>query len=156
MTDKKFYDTLIDKKFTNFNAIICEYFMINNLITAGGKIICLRCTAKSIRTKLQCARPALKNSRTQKCQFHGGRGSGPQTLEGKARIAQAQLTHGRDTNQARLDHSKGSALLSQLEDCLLVLGMTNGPRIRGRKAKGYKPVRTMDDVKRLMIDLHHM
>ncbi len=32
------------------------------LITAGGKIVCLRCTAKSKRTKLQCAKPALKAS----------------------------------------------------------------------------------------------
>ena len=43
------------------------------LQTAGGKITCLRCTAQSSRTKLQCGRPAIKTSRTQKCQFHGGR-----------------------------------------------------------------------------------
>ena len=43
------------------------------LFTGGGKITCLRCTAKSTLTKMQCGRPAIKTSRTQKCQFHGGR-----------------------------------------------------------------------------------
>lgn len=43
------------------------------LVTAAGKITCLRCTAKSTRTKQQCGRPAIKTSRTQKCQYHGGR-----------------------------------------------------------------------------------
>ncbi len=45
------------------------------LTTAAGRITCLRCTAKSNRTKLQCGKPALKTSRTQKCGHHGG---GPQ------------------------------------------------------------------------------
>ena len=46
------------------------------LSTAGGRICCARCTAQSSRTKLQCGRPALKTSKTQKCQFHGARSSG--------------------------------------------------------------------------------
>ena len=53
--------------------------MESSLLTAGGKISCLRCTAKSTRTKLQCGRPALKASKTQKCQFHGGSSTGPKT-----------------------------------------------------------------------------
>jgi hypothetical protein len=56
----------------------------NELTTAGGRIKCLRCTAQSSRTKEQCARPALNSSRTQKCQFHGGRQSGPKTWGNKA------------------------------------------------------------------------
>jgi hypothetical protein len=60
-----------------------------SLLTAGGKISCLRCTAKSTRTKLQCGRPALKASKTQKCQFHGGNSTGPKTEQGRSRIAQA-------------------------------------------------------------------
>ena len=37
------------------------------------KISCLCCLAKSSRSKLQCDRPAIKTSRTLKCQFQGGR-----------------------------------------------------------------------------------
>jgi len=63
------------------------------LITAGGRIECLRCTAMSKRTRLQCGKPALKTSKTQKCQFHGGKSTGPKTEAGKARIAAAQIMH---------------------------------------------------------------
>jgi hypothetical protein len=59
------------------------------LITGGGKITCLRCTATSSRTKVQCGRPAIKTSRTQKCQFHGGR---PHTAEVLKRISEANTT----------------------------------------------------------------
>ncbi len=117
------------------------------LITANGKIRCARCTARSTRSGLQCGRPALKASRTRKCQFHGGRGSGPKTTEGRASIAAARTVHGRETRQARSERSVASARLSQLEDAARLLGMMDGPRTRGRKAKGYVPLRTMDDVK---------
>lgn len=126
--------------------------MINNLITAGGRIHCPRCTAHSSRTGEQCGRPALKVSKTQKCQFHGGRGSGPKTAEGKARITSAHTVHGQETKTARAQRSAASARLSQLEDAMHVLGMTTAVRSRGRKALGYVPVRTMADVKCMMID----
>lgn len=122
------------------------------LIIAGGRIQCQRCTARSSRTGEQCGRPALKVSKTQKCQFHGGRGSGPKTAEGKARIAAAHTIHGQETKAARAERSAASARLSQFEDAMHVLGMTSEPRNRGRKAQGYVPVRTMADVKRMMID----
>ena len=65
------------------------------LFTAGGHIRCARCTAQSSRTKLQCGRPALKTSKTQKCQFHGGGlTSGKQTEKGRSRIAAAHYKHG--------------------------------------------------------------
>ena len=126
--------------------------MKNNLFTAGGRIQCPRCTARSSRTGEQCGRPALKVSKTQKCQFHGGRGSGPKTAEGKARIAAAHTVHGQETKAAREERSAASARLSQFEDAMHVLGMTSDPRNRGRKAQGYVPVRTMADVKRMVID----
>ena len=73
------------------------------LTTAGGRHVCARCTAKSKTTGLQCGRPALKASRTQKCQFHGGRGnSGPKTPEGKARAIAAHTKTG-DCSQAARD-----------------------------------------------------
>jgi hypothetical protein len=126
--------------------------MENTLMTAGGKILCLRCTAHSSRTGVQCARPALKASKTQKCQFHGGRGSGPKTLEGRARISAARTVHGQETRAMRSERSSASARLSQLEDAMHVLGLTDAPRIRGRKAEGYVPIRTLEDVRVMVLD----
>lgn len=114
--------------------------------TAGAKIMCLRCSAQSVRTGQQCGRPALKDSTTQKCQFHGGRDSGPKTAAGKARISAAKTVHGRETQKARADRSKAAAKLSRLEDAMHVLGMTTAPRSRGRKAKGYRLLITTEDV----------
>ena len=107
------------------------------LVTAGGRITCLRCTAKSGRTKQQCRKPAIKASRTQKCGHHGGR-------------PQPKVKHGLETLAARSERSQESAMLSALEDAMKVLGMTTSARTRGRKAKGYQPVRAMADVMRLI------
>ena len=119
---------------------------------AGGRIRCLRCTAKSVRSGLQCAKPAMKSSRTQKCSHHGGRATGPKTAEGRQRIAQAHTIHGESTKVARQEYSKASAELSQLEDALHLLGLTTAPRTRGRKAATYRPVRTIEDIKRMMLE----
>ena len=121
---------------------------------AGGRIRCLRCTARSVRSGLQCAKPAMKSSRTVKCSHHGGWATGPKTAEGRQRIAQAHTIHGESTKAARQEYSKASAKLSQLEDSMHVLGMTISPRTRGRKAAGYRPVRTFEDVKNMVLDSH--
>jgi hypothetical protein len=121
-----------------------------HITLAGGRIHCLRCTAKSVRSGLQCAKPAMKSSRTQKCSHHGGWATGPKTEEGLQRVAQANTKHGECTKAARGENSKASARLSMLEDCLYVLGLTAEPRIRGRKPAGYIPIRTMNDVKRVL------
>ena len=123
------------------------------LSTAGGRICCARCTAQSSRTKLQCGRPALTTSKTQKCQFHGGRKSGPKTEEGRSRIAAAHYKHGESSKAARAEYSKSSATLSQLEDAMHILKMTTAPRTRGRKPRGYKPLRTVRDVLQSMLSL---
>ena len=123
------------------------------LSTAGGRISCPRCTAHSSRTKHQCGRPALKTSKTQKCQFHGGGlTSGKQTEEGRSRIAAAHYKHGDSTKAARAEYSKASATLSKLEDAMRLLKMTTAPRTRGRKPSGYKPVRSIHDVIQLVLD----
>ena len=123
------------------------------LSTAGGRIRCARCTAQSSRTKLQCGRPALKTSKTQKCQFHGARSSGPKTEAGRSRIAAAHYKHGESTKAARAEYSRASATLSKLEDAMHLLKMTTAPRTRGRKPNGYKPVRSTHDVIQLVLDL---
>ncbi len=117
------------------------------LQTAGGKITCLRCTAKSTRTKKQCGRPAIKTSRTQKCQYHGGR---PHTAETLKRISEANTLHGQATKAAKEQYTHDSALMHELEDAVHVLKMGEGPRIRGRKPRGYKPVMTQADVVRMI------
>ena len=117
------------------------------LITAGGKISCLRCTAKSTRTKQQCGRPAIKTSRTQKCQFHGGRPHSEETLQ---RISEANMTHGQATKEAREQYRHDCALIHELQDAVYVLKMGEGPKIRGPKPKGYKPVITQADVVRMI------
>ena len=119
---------------------------------AGGRIRCLRCTARSVRSGMQCAKPAMKSSRTQKCSHHGGWATGPKTAAGRQRIALAHTIHGESTKAARHEHSKASAELSQLEAAMHVLGMTTAPRTRGRKAACYRQVRTIEDVKRMMLE----
>ena len=124
------------------------------LQTAGGNITCLRCTAQSTRTKEQCGRPAIKKSRTQKCQFHGGR---PHTAETLKRISEANTIHGQSTKEAKEQYRHDSALMHELEDAIAVLKMGEGPRIRGPKPKGYKPVMTQADVVRMIQErLLHM
>jgi hypothetical protein len=124
------------------------------LVTGGGKITCLRCLAQSSRTKLQCGRPALKASRTQKCQFHSGR---PHTAETLKRISEANTIHGQSTKEAKEQYRHDSALIHELEDAIAVLKMGEGPRIRGPKPKGYKPVMTQADVVRMIQErLLHM
>ncbi len=117
------------------------------LQTAGGQITCLRCTAQSTRTKLQCGRPAIKTSRTQKCQYHGGRPHSEETLK---RISDANTIHGESTKEAKEQYRHDSALMHELEDAIAVLKMGEGPKIRGPKPKGYKPVRTQADVVRMI------
>ena len=117
------------------------------LIIAGGMIKCLRCTAKSNRTKLQCRKPALKVSKTQKCQTHGGR---PHTAETLRRIVEANFIHGESSKAAKAQYRAESALLRELEDALYVLKMAEGPRTRGRKPDGYKSVRSEADVRRMI------
>lgn len=125
----------------------------NLLTTAGGRLVCARCTAKSKTTGLQCGRPALKVSKTQKCQFHGGRGnSGAKTPEGKARAIAAHTKTGACSQAARDAHARASARLLQLEDSMHLLGMTTATRTRGRKPNCYVPVKDLAGVAQMMID----
>ena len=124
------------------------------LVTGGGKIVCLRCTAKSTRTKQQCGRPAIKTSRTQKCQFHGGRPHSEETLK---RISEVNMLYGQATKAAKEQYRHDSALIHELEDAVYFLEMAQGPRTRGRKPAGYKGVYTKEDVLRLIHErLLHM
>ena len=115
------------------------------LTTAGGRITCLRCTAKSIRSGNQCLKPAMKTSRTSKCKTHGS-SMGPITEAGKARSAAAHIKTGEFTKQAIKERSQKLAEMMNLEDCLMILKMTSASRTRGRKPAGYTPLVTIKDV----------
>ena len=91
--------------------------------------------------------------------MHGGRGnSAPKTEAGRQRIAEAHTKSGEYTKAAKLEMSKSSANLAQLEDAMHVLGMTTATRTRGRKSNLYVPVTDVDSVRALLIDnfLHHV
>jgi len=106
----------------------------------------------SKRTRVQCGKPALKSSKTQKCNFHGGKSTGPKTLEGKSRISQAHKTHGNETVQMRVERQKKALLFAQIEDVLHVLNSHTGGRMRGPKPTGYKPIKTTEDVRQWIFD----
>jgi hypothetical protein len=122
------------------------------LSTAGGRITCLRCTAKSVRSGNQCLKPSLKSSRSQKCSTHGGRNKGPVTEAGKARSAAAHIKSGEFTKQAIKERSHKLAEMMNLEDCLMILKMTSASRTRGRKPAGYTPLVTIKDVVMFALD----
>ncbi len=122
------------------------------LVTGGGKILCRRCTAKSKRSGEQCKKPALKSSRTEKCQFHGGRSTGPKTAEGKASQRAAVLKTGDYTKEAMESRARSVRVLAGLEDALYVLNMTTMSRTRGRKPLGYVPLQTVEDVVKFALD----
>lgn len=102
------------------------------LLTAGGRITCLQCKAKSKRTGIQCRAPAAKG-RT-KCRFHGGASTGPKTEQGRQSCAAARTKTGTDSRKARTDRVEGMRRLRQLEDLGYALGIMSGPRTPGRNS----------------------
>jgi len=113
------------------------------LITAGGKIRCRRCKAQSSRTKLQCAKPALKGKLV--CGHHGGYSTGPKTKAGKDRIRAAHLKHGEETLEAKSERSAKSLIFRYLTDlgnhCNIFYTKL---KIRGRPPLGYRQLDLTD------------
>jgi len=71
----------------------------NYILLAGGRIRAFQCQALSKRSKIQCRNAALKDKRV--CRFHGGKSTGPITIDGKQRCAQAKTLHGWETRDKR-------------------------------------------------------
>jgi len=107
--------------------------MSNNLTfrTAGGRIKCAQCQAKSKRTGVQCRAPASKGK--TKCRFHGGASTGPLTPEGRLRCAAAKTVHGQETTKIRKERRIANARLAVFEMVGHALGFMHGVRNRGRK-----------------------
>ena len=98
--------------------------------TLGGLVACIRCNAKSKRTKQQCRNPAIKGK--TKCKHHGGLSTSARTPEGKARQIAANTKHGRETRAIREERSAKLAELYELEMLGRELGLISG-RMVGRK-----------------------
>ena len=106
------------------------------LITAGGNICCRRCKARSSRTKLQCAKPALKGKVV--CGHHGGYSTGPRTQGGKQRIRAAHIKHGQETLEAKAERNSKSVMFRYLTDIGNHVGLFyTQPKTRGRPPAGY-------------------
>ena len=118
------------------------------MLLAGGRIRCRRCRARSKRTKLRCGAPAIRGKRM--CATHGGRSTGPKTEQGKANSATANLKHGKYTKQVQTEHSEAAVQLSQLEDAMYLLGMSDAPRSTGRKVKGYRRITSVKEVRTML------
>ena len=86
------------------------------LLTAGGQIQCRRCQGMSRRTGLQCGAPAEQHS--EKCRFHGSRATGPTTLEGLQRCAQAKWQSKGDTRTQRALHRQAMQLVKACGEVL--------------------------------------
>lgn len=108
-------------------------FKMSLFIIAGGKITCRQCRAKSKRTQVQCQAPAMKGKEV--CRFHGGLSTGPTSIEGRERCAQARTIHGNDTRKIRAELSAGLAYIASLELLARSIGMITAPKPRGRRPK---------------------
>jgi len=123
------------------------------LITAGGKICCRRCKAQSSRTKLQCAKPALKGKMV--CGHHGGYSTGPRSKEGKARIRAAHLKHGQETKEAKAERSAKSIMFRYLTDIGNYCEMFYREiKTRGRPPSGYARLDLSDPEQLALAILH--
>lgn len=114
--------------------------------TAGGKIECARCQATSKRTKQQCNRPAMRGKRA--CALHGGRSSGPKTIEGKERSRQANLKSGEYTQESMLHRRRTQLQLAYLDDIAHLTHIATGSRTKGPKPKGYAKLSSLPDLMR--------
>ena len=116
------------------------------IVLAGGRITCLRCTARAKHSKDQCRKPAIRGK--TKCRTHGGASTGPKTKAGKDAIRQAHFKHGEQTLEAKAARSAKDLQLRSLEDVLHALNVTAAKRTRGPKPNGYVPINTFEEARR--------
>lgn len=83
----------------------------------GDPMKAQRCGAKT-RSGTPCRRAAEKNPVTglrKRCRLHGGLSTGPRTPAGKAKVAAAQLKHGRFSKAAKQARRELLAKLAALK-----------------------------------------
>ena len=76
--------------------------------------------------------------------------NGPRTAEGRQRIALTQLKHGAYSKAGLEAKQAESIQLRQLEDIAYLTGLIQGPRTRGCKPQGYRPITSMEAVQDLV------
>ena len=72
-----------------------------------------RCGARSKRTGKPCRGAAMPNGR---CKFHGGKSTGPRTMEGLERSRRANWKHGHFSREAKAERSRLREALLTLRD----------------------------------------
>ena len=127
--------------------MLMQFIPEKYLVTAGGRIKCIRCKAYLKKHQRQCLRPAIKNKNC--CKFHGGMSTGPKTKEGIERIRQARLKDGNETLAAKKLRSEQLLKLALLEDMMYVLSMATGSRTRGPKPLGYKRLTSIEEIQKV-------
>ena len=108
---------------------------MSTISTLGGRIQCNQCQAKSKRSQQQCRGPAVTGENV--CRMHGS-GSGPKTIEGRQRCAEAKTIHGFETRKTRTERAEAMRRLRELEDLGHLLGIMSGPKMPGRKPAAAK------------------
>ncbi len=104
---------------------------MNQFFTLGGRIRCNQCEAMSKHSRLQCKKPAMKGKRV--CRTHGGRSTGPRTVEGRQRCADAKTIHGNETRKGRIERAESMRRLRALEHFGYTLGILHRPKAFTRK-----------------------
>lgn len=120
------------------------------LITAGGRIKCKRCQARSSRKKQQCGKPAIRSKNV--CDTHGGLSTGPRTQEGVKRIQNAHWKHGNDTKDARAERRRKSLMFQRLEAIGWHIGMFTGTKTRGRKVGAHLDLNDPDQLCKALLE----
>jgi hypothetical protein len=70
-----------------------------------------RCGARSKRTGKPCQAAAMRNGR---CKLHGGKSTGPRTMEGLERSRRANWKHGHFSREAKAERSRLRAAILAL------------------------------------------
>lgn len=120
------------------------------LITAGGKIKCKRCQARSSRKKQQCGKPAMRSKNV--CDTHGGLSTGPRTQVGIKRIQNAHWRHGNETKEARGERRTKSLMFQRLEAIGWHVGMFTGTKTRGRKVGPHLDLNEPDQLQQALLE----
>jgi hypothetical protein len=72
-----------------------------------------QCGATSKRSGLPCVQPAMKNGR---CRFHGGKSTGPKTVEGKQAQRQGNLRHGYYSIASQIERLQAKLLMQGIHE----------------------------------------
>lgn len=123
-----------------------EQYALADSVIGNAKPLKTTCTL----TEQEFDTAPIKVSKSLKYIIQSGECRGPKTAEGKQRIAQAQLKHG-FYSKAGIEAKHAEAIqLRQLEDIAFLTGLIHGPRTRGCKPQGYRPITSFEAVKALI------